>query len=62
MATAFDKVSALMEACQELRNRLEQAREAIPDAVWDAMADGPFGDVLDAAMDVEHCTDACDVL
>ena len=62
MATAFDKVSALHEACQELRNRIEEAREAIPEPLWDAMLDGPFGDVLGAAMDVEHCTDACDVL
>lgn len=61
MATAFDKLAALHEACDALVKALEDTREEVPDEVWDAAMDGPWGNILGAAMDVEYWTDRCNV-
>lgn len=44
----------LLETCGQLRDRLEEARTEVSDEAWDALQDGPFGEILCAAMDVEH--------
>ena len=49
---------SLVEYCDALRDRLEEAREAATDEQWDAFTDGPFGEILCAAMDVEGQLDS----
>ena len=44
----------LLETCGQLRDRLEEARRDADADAWDALQDGPFGEILCAAMDVEH--------
>ena len=43
----------LLETCGQLRNRLAEARVEATDEQWDAIIDGPFGEILSAAIDVE---------
>jgi len=55
MNTAYlENLTELLETCDQLRDQLEEAREALSDEAWDEMQDGPFGEILCAAMDVEH--------
>lgn len=56
----FNKLAALFEACQELRDRLNEAREATTDEQFDALYDGHAGDILSAAMDVEALLEECE--
>ena len=53
-ASIFDQITMLHEACVELHLRLEEAREAMTDEDFEAMCDGPAGEILCAAMDVEY--------
>ena len=50
----LESLDALYETSFELHSALERAREAISDEDWDAFLDGPLGEVLCAAMDVEY--------
>lgn len=50
----FDSLTMYHEAAVELHARLEEAREAMSDEEWDAANDGPLGEILCAAMDVEY--------
>lgn len=43
----------LLETCGQLRDRLAEARVEATDEQWEAISDGPFGEILCAAMDVE---------
>lgn len=55
MATnTFDALTLYHEAAVELHARLEEARAAMSDEEWDAMCDGPAGEILCAAMDIEY--------
>ena len=56
----FDEAQALIEACQELRDRLNEAREELTDAQFDRQQDGPFGEIFCAAMDVEYMLEKCE--
>lgn len=56
----FADFGALFDHCVELRARLEEARKVISDDDWAAMSDGPFGEILCAAMDVEYWVDECE--
>ena len=49
----FNDMITLVEHCQELSRQLATAREELTDEQWDEMQDGPFGEILCAAMDVE---------
>ena len=49
----FNDMITLVENCQELMARLDEAREALTDEQFDEALDGPFGEILAAAMDVE---------
>ena len=51
---------SLFEYCQELRDRLEEARTDLTDEQWDTFAEGPFGFILDAAKDVEQALVDCE--
>lgn len=57
--TTFENLALLLEACVELRKWLVVAREAMTDEAWDAMCDGPAGEILCAAMDVEYYVEKC---
>ena len=56
----IEKLAALFEACQELRGRLNEAREGMTDDEFDALYDGHAGDILSAAMDVEALLEECE--
>jgi hypothetical protein len=56
----FADFGALYDACTELRARLNEARDAISDDAWDAAMEGPFAEILCAAMDVESWVDTCE--
>jgi len=43
----------LLETCGQLRDRLVEARNEATDEQWDAFGEGPFGEILCAAIDVE---------
>ena len=58
--TIFDEAQALIEACQELRDRLNEAREELTDAQFEKQYDGPLGEILCAAMDVEYMLEKCE--
>jgi len=49
---------ALLETCSELRDRLNEAREALTDEQFEALYDTPFDEILCAAMDVEALLDS----
>jgi len=53
----FELYGALYECCTELKARLEEAREALSEEQWEALDQGPFGEILGAAMDVEYYVD-----
>ena len=55
----FNDLITLWEYCDELRDRLNETREALTDEQWDAATDGPFGEILMAAMDVESAFEDC---
>ena len=50
----FNDVINLVEYCEELKARLEEAREELTEDQWQQIKDGPFGEVLAAAEDVEN--------
>ena len=50
----------LFEACTELRDRLNELREEMTDEQFDQLTDGPMGEVLCAAMDVEYTIEKCE--
>ena len=60
MATnVFDRITQLHEANEELVKRLEEARQTISEEEFEAVMDGPFGEILCAAMDVEYAWLKC---
>lgn len=48
----------LLETCGQLRDRLNEAREALTEEQFEALYDTPFDEILCAAMDVEHLLDS----
>ena len=56
----FHDLIALWEYTDALRDRLNEAREALTDEQWEAACDGPFGEILCAAMDVEAAFEDCE--
>lgn len=52
-ANVFTRIAQLQEANEELVKRLEEARQTISEEEFEAAMDGPFGEILCAAMDVE---------
>ena len=52
--TSLDSLTSLIDSCSELRDRLNEAREELTDAQFDKQQDGPWGEILCAAMDVEY--------
>ena len=43
-----------MEAVDEMQAELKRLRDAVPDNLWDDLADGPFGDLLAHCIEIEH--------
>ena len=62
ITTLFDDLSRLVETCHELRLRLNEAREKLTEEQFEALYDGPFDEILCAAMDVEDALLECDGL
>jgi hypothetical protein len=58
----LNKLIELFEHCQELRDRLGEARKdlIITGEQWEAFAEGPFGEILDAAVAVEAALEICE--
>ena len=54
----LENMIQLFEACQELRTELEAARAKLTNDDFEAALDGPWGDILSAAMDVEGLLDS----
>jgi hypothetical protein len=44
----------VLQAVDELQAELKVLRETVPDDAWDALADGPFGDLLAHCLEIEH--------
>jgi hypothetical protein len=61
-AGAFSSLGMLFQACQELRDRLDEAREALTEDEFEAAYEGPFAEILCAAMDVEDVLEQCEKL
>ena len=57
---SFNDLINLWEYCDALRDRLEEARKDVDAQQWDAACDGPFGEILCAAMDVEAAFENCE--
>ena len=57
---SFHDLLALFNYCQELRDRLNEAREAMTDEEFDQAHEGPWADILCAAMDVEAALEDCE--
>ncbi|MFZ9131505.1 MAG: hypothetical protein ACO20M_06065 [Methylophilaceae bacterium] len=60
LSEKFADFGALYDACTELRAALLAAREAASEAEWEALEEGPFAEILCAAMDVEWWVDKCE--
>jgi len=56
----FHDLINLWEHCDELRDRLTEARMSLTDEQWDTACEGPFGEILCAAMDVEAALEDCE--
>ena len=56
----LNKLIELFEHCQELRDRINEAREALTDEQWEAAYEGPFGEIIDAAVDLEAALEDCE--
>jgi len=58
MATDYvatlEKLSGVLQAVDELQAELKILRETVPDAAWDALDEGPFGDLLAHCLEIEH--------
>ncbi len=50
----LEKLSGVLQAVDELQAELKILRETVPDDAWDALADGPFGDLLAHCLEIEH--------
>ena len=55
----FHDLINLWERCDLLRQALEDARKELTDEQWDELTDGPFGEILAAAVDVEEAFEDC---
>ncbi len=53
----FETLAELFKAAQDLRAELEKARQVLTDEDFETALDGPFGEVLSAAMEVEDYID-----
>lgn len=56
MTTTLDRVARICEATDQLLQCLEEARQAVPEEEFEAIMEGPLGDILCAVLDLE---DAC---
>ncbi|MGA0447704.1 MAG: hypothetical protein ACO3M2_12955 [Pseudohongiellaceae bacterium] len=59
MATAIDKLQNLLEWCEYLHNELEVARKELSDEEFEAHMDGPIGEILTHALEVEDAWLQC---
>ena len=59
-AGSFHDLLSLFEHCCELRDRLNEAREQLSDEEFEALYDGPFDEIICAAMDVEAALEECE--
>lgn len=57
---SFYDLLNLFQHCQELRDRLNEARERLSDEQFEALYEGPFDEILCAAMDVEAALEECE--
>ena len=56
----LEHLTELFARCQELRDRLNEAREALTDDEFEAAYEGPFAEILCSAMDVEAALERCE--
>lgn len=49
----FDRIQSLDDWCAKLYERLEEARFEVPDEDFQVFLEGPMGEVICAAIDVE---------
>jgi len=59
ITTLFQDLERLLETAHELHSRLEEARERLTEEQFEALYDGPFDEILCAAMDVEDALLEC---
>lgn len=60
--TLFEYFEKIVETCDELKGRLEDARKALTEDQFDDLLDGDAADIVAAAMDVEYWLDKCKAL
>lgn len=53
-ASILHDMTMTHEACLELIARLQEVRSEMDDEAWDAATEGPLGEILCAAMDIEY--------
>ena len=57
---SIDSLTSLIDSCSELRDRLNELREELTDSQFDKVSEGPLGEILCAAMDVEYELEKCE--
>jgi hypothetical protein len=50
----LQQLGEILEAVDEMQAELKRLRDAVPDNLWDDLADGPFGDLLAHCLEIEH--------
>jgi uncharacterized damage-inducible protein DinB len=56
----LNNLVTLFERCQDLRDRLAEARREVSDEEWNAFFEGPFSEILLSVMDVEDALEECE--
>lgn len=54
MTTTLNRVAHICEATEQLLQRLEEARQTVPEEEFEAIMEGPLGDILCAVLDLEY--------
>ena len=49
----LQQIGEILDAVDEMQAELKRLRDAVPDNIWDDLADGPFGDLLAHCLEIE---------
>jgi hypothetical protein len=50
----IQRLREILDAVDEMQAELKKLREAVPDNLWDDLADSPFGDLLAHCLEIEY--------
>lgn len=54
MTTTLDRIAQIHDATDQLLQRLEEVRQTVPEEEFEAIMEGPLGDLLCAVLDLEY--------